>query len=297
MKTILALFITLFLWSSSLIGIHIGLESFDAGSLALLRYLTASVCMLLFFIKYGRHHKPSLMELGMTFLAGTIGFTFYNIFLNQGVSTVDPGTASFILSQIPVVIVLLAMVFLRERLNIFSWLGILICIAGISMVAFGKSTVEMGKIKINIGIIYILMATLCHASYAIINKSFLRKLNPIEFTSYAMWGGTLALLFYTPPLIRELAHASVTAILAGIYIGIFPAAIGYLTWSYALNHLPASKVGSILYMQPILTIMLSWVFLHEIPTTLSLIGGFIALVGAIIVSQGHRVKFRVRMPA
>src|ERR1700731_3274449 len=104
-KTLLALFITLFLWSSSLVGIRIGLESFDAGSLALFRYLTASICMLFFFFIFGRpHHKPNLKELSKIFLSGIIGFAVYNIVLNQGEMTVDPGTTSFILTQIPVVI-------------------------------------------------------------------------------------------------------------------------------------------------------------------------------------------------
>ena len=232
-KTLLALVTTIVLWSSSLVGIRIGLKSFDAGSLALLRYLSASLCMLLIFLKFGKHNKPNIKELGMIFLAGIIGFSIYNIALMQGEMTIDPGTASFILTQIPVAMIVLAMIFLQERLNIYGWLGIAISILGVGLIAIGKSEAAHSDIKINVGIFYLLIAVLCHATYSIMNKPLLRKFTSIEFTTYAMWCGTLALLVYIPSLSHEIVHASMKAIFAGIYIGIFPAAIGYLTWSYA----------------------------------------------------------------
>lgn len=288
-KTSLALIINMLLWPSSLIAIRIGLESFDAGALALLRYLTASLCMLLVFLKFGSHQKPSLRELGRIFLSGVVGFAIYNIVLNQGEVTVDPGTASFILTQIPVAIVVLAIIFLQERLSYYGWLGIVISIVGVGLIAVGKSATAH-SVKMNIGIVYLLIAVLCHATYSIMNKPFLRKFNPIEFTTYAMWGGTLALLFYAPALYHEIFHASWKAILAGIYNGIFPAAIGYLMWSYAMNHLPASKVGSTLYTQPLIAIILSWLVLSEIPVMLSLVGGAMALLGAILVNYSYKTK-------
>lgn len=289
-KTSLALIATLVLWSSSLVGIRIGLGSFDAGSLALLRFITASLCMLFFLLKLGRYQKPTLKELVMIFLSGVIGFAIYNIALNQGEMTIDPGTASFILSQIPVAIIILATIFLQERLNLYGWLGICISMAGIILVALGKSVTGFGGVKVNIGIGYLLIAIFCHATYAILHKPFLRKFNPVEFTTYAMWGGTLALLYYMPSLYREIPHASTTAIFAGLYIGVFPAAIGYITWGYALKHMPASKAGSIFYAQPIATTLFSWILLGEIPALLPLLGGVIALVGAFIVNQSFKMK-------
>lgn len=289
-KTFLALVTTLVFWSSSLVGIRIGLKSFDVGPLALLRYLIASLCMLFFYLKFGKHQKPNLKELIMIFLSGVIGFALYNIALNQGEMTLDPGTAGFILSQIPVAMIVLAMIFLQERLNYYGWLGIVISILGVCLIAFSKCETVSGGFKINIGIVYLLIAILCHAAYSIMNKPFLRKFNPIEFTTYAMWGGTLALLFYVPALSHEIVHASLSAILAGIYIGIFPGAVAYITWGYALKHLPASEASSMFYALPLMTTLFSGMILSEIPTILSLIGGAVALVGAFVVKQSFKTK-------
>ena len=285
-KVLLALITTLFLWSSSLVGIRLGLESFDAGALALLRYLTASLFMLIFFLKYATVSKrPSFREMSLILLSGTIGFAVYNIMLNSGELTVDPGTASFILSQIPVVMVVFATIFLRERVNFRGWIGIAISVFGVLLIAMGKSSGNWSGFSISTGVLYLLTATVSHASYSIINKPFLRQFTSIEFTTYAMWGGTVALLIYTPQLIDQLPHASLVAILATVYNGIFPAAIGYLTWSYVLHHLPASKVGTSLYALPISTTLLSWLILGEIPTQMSFLGGVISLIGAVVVNR------------
>lgn len=287
-KVVLALITTLFLWSSSLVGIRIGLESFDPGPLALLRFISASLFML---IGYGyfapRPRQFNYSDLLWMLVSGVIGFSLYNIMLNQGEETLDSGTTSFVLSQIPITMVILASIVLRERIHRIAWLGIFISIFGVFLIAQGKN---QGNWEFSQGLIYLLIATFCHAGYSIINKPLLQRCSSLEFTTFAMWGGTIALLYYTPALIEQLPQASWLAILVTIYNGIFPAAIGYLTWSYVLHHLPASRVAMSLYSLPIATTLLSWLLLHEVPEALSFLGGCVSLVGAMIVNQSFRQK-------
>ena len=80
--------------------------------------------------------------------------------------------------------------------------------------------------------------------------------------------------------------------LAGVYLGIFPGAIGYVLWSFALSRIPASKLGSFLYLVPALAIGIAWLWLGELPTELSMAGGLVVLVGVIIVNRLGRAKPR-----
>jgi drug/metabolite transporter (DMT)-like permease len=72
--------------------------------------------------------------------------------------------------------------------------------------------------------------------------------------------------------------------LACLYIGIFPTAIAYATWAYAMSTGKASTISSMLYIEPVVAILVAWVWLHEWPHTLSIIGGIIAISGVIVVN-------------
>ena len=126
-------------------------------------------------------------------------------------------------------------------------------------------------------------------SFLFFQKPFLKKYHAIEFASFAIWGATLFLLIYSPSLIHEVHQASYQATVAAIYLGIFPAAIGYLCWSYVLNYLPTAKAGSLLYTVPLISALMGALVLHEIPALLSLIGGLIALAGAIVVNKSKQI--------
>src|SRR5262249_55251625 len=69
-----------------------------------------------------------------------------------------------------------------------------------------------------------------------------------------------------------------------IYLGIFPAAVAYLTFAYATKKLPAARVMSFLYLVPPLAMLLAWIYLSERPTLTSLLRGALAIPRVAIVN-------------
>jgi drug/metabolite transporter (DMT)-like permease len=86
----------------------------------------------------------------------------------------------------------------------------------------------------------------------------------------------------------ETGDASTTNIIWVIYLGIFPTAIGFSTWSYALKRLSAGQVASATYLVPAVATLISWVMLDEVPAALAFVGGGLCLIGVAITRYRRR---------
>lgn len=286
-KAKVAMFIAILLWASAFVGIRMGLHSFSPEGLALFRYLIASFCMcLIYFRKTDKHRSLPFRDIGSLMLVGVLGIGIYNITLNYGELAISSGMSSFIISQSPILTAIIAIFFLNEPLTPRRALGFTISIIGVIFITLG----EKGGFYLDHSMIYILIATLASSCYTLLQKPLLKNCHAIQATTYIIWGGTLFLAFYFPQLRTDLHHAAIKDILAVAYLGIFPGAIGYVAWSYALAEIPASRAASFLYFMPILATLLGWICLNEVPAFLSIVGGLIAMVGVWLVNHSYQRK-------
>jgi drug/metabolite transporter (DMT)-like permease len=134
----------------------------------------------------------------------------------------------------------------------------------------------------------ILLAAFSTSVYFVYQKPYLPRYGPVPLTAYCIWAGTAFMLVFLPALLRDLAVAPLESTLSVAYLGVFPAALAYLTWTYALSRAPASIVTSFLYLNPPVAILLAWWWRDEVPSLLSLQGGLLALVGVVVVTTRGR---------
>jgi drug/metabolite transporter (DMT)-like permease len=282
---IIALTISLVLWASAFAGIRLGLRGFGPGQLALLRFSIASLTLLIYAL-VTRLPMPSPRDLPMLFLMGFLGFTVYHVGLNAGEVAVPAGAASFIIASVPVFSTLLAVVFLRERLTGLGWTGVAVSFVGVAVISVGTGT----GLRFEPAALFIVLAAVGESMYFVIQKPFLSRYTGLQLTTYTIWTGTMFMMVYLPGLISQLGHAPLASSLAAAYLGVFPAAIGYVLWSFALSRADVSRVTSTLNLSPILSLVIAFLALGEVPTPLSLVGGVITVAGVILLNTLGKAK-------
>jgi drug/metabolite transporter (DMT)-like permease len=96
------------------------------------------------------------------------------------------------------------------------------------------------------------------------------------------------LLLFLPGLLGAVRAAPLSTTLTAVYLGIFPGAIGFVCWTYALAHLPTAHVASFLYLTPLVALGVAWIWLGELPAPLALFGGALVLLGVLVVRFQRR---------
>lgn len=271
-------------WGLSWINVRAAVPHVGAGQLGALRYLLASAVLLPVWFYRGRplpqtRDWPALACMGLT------GFTLYNLGINFGEETVNAGTGSLLISCVPIMVVLAGVLSGREQVGGRTWLGIGVSMGGVVLTASASE----GGLQFNIGTVYIFGAAVAAAIYTFLNKPLLGSYHAIDLTTWAIWIGTLGLLPFGHNLFATVQQAPTSALLHIAFLGLVPAALCYILWSWVQTQLPLSTIMSTVYLIPVVSVGLGWWLLHEQPQGQTLLGGAVTLAGvAIVQAYGRR---------
>lgn len=276
-------FVTVIIWGSTFAAIRASLMGgYSAGHLVLIRYLIASSIFIIYALWPGvKFHLPKKEDIVRITLLSLIGISVYHIGISFGEQTISAGTTGLLVGSAPVFSAIIAVFVLKERLGLFGWIGLAMGFTGITIITLGSAG---SSFEISQGALLVLMSAIATSIFFVYQKPLLSRYHPIELTAYFTWIGTIPFFIFSPGLFQEIQHATLEAHLSTIYVGVFPAAIGYVTWAIALSLGKASSVTSMLYIEPVFVILIAWIWLNEFPSTISIIGGIIAISGVLVVN-------------
>lgn len=288
-----AVAVTLVLWASAFVAIrHLG-EDFSAGPLSLGRLLVGAVVLGGLAVTRGLP-RPTGREWVSLVTIGVLWFGVYNVALNEGEQRIDAGTAAMLIQVSPVLIALLAALFLSERFTLYLGLGLALAFGGVALI--GLAQPEGGESDV-LGVLLCLLAAVVYSISLILQKPLVARLPALTVTWLACTVGAVACLPFLGTLVTETRAAPTSSVLWVLYLGIFPTAIAFTTYAFALKHMSASSLGVTTYLVPPITIVMGLVFLGETPATMAYLGGALALVGVAVARRKPRTLAQEPTPA
>ena len=227
--------------------------------------------------------RLSPRDVALVVLCGLLWFGAYNVALNEAERRVDAGTAAMLVNIGPILIALVAGLLLGEGFPRTLVAGMAVSFAGAVIIGLAsRSTgVEAGS-----GVLLCLLAAALYAGGVLAQKPVLRRHSALDVTFLACLVGTVACLPYLPTLVDQAAAAGVGALAWVVYLGVFPTAVAFTTWAYALSRTTAGRMGALTYLVPPLAVLMGWIALSEAPPSLALAGGALCLAGVAITRRG-----------
>lgn len=276
--------VTVVLWASAFVGIRSAGSALAPGALSLGR-LAVAFAVLLVVCRLRHERLPSaaqLKALAPTLLpCGILWFGAYNLLLNSGERRLDAGTSSMLVNIGPLLIAILAALFLHEGFPRTLLLGCTVAFAGVAVIALASAR----HTATTAGVLLCLGAAVAYAGGAVTQKVVLRRLSALQTIFLCALIGVIFFLPFAPQLASETAKAPAGALAWMVYLGAGPTAVGFVTWAYALSRTPVGRLGATTYLVPPLSVLFGWLLLDQTPAAFAYLGGALCLAG-VALSRG-----------
>ncbi len=273
---IAALILLALVWGYSWVVMKIALDYVQPWTFAALRTVIGGVALLALLPVLKRPLKPKAV--GPTALLGVLQTTGFVGFLTWALEGGGAGKTSILTYTMPFWLLLLARIFLRERLRGFQWVAVGLALCGLVLVLTPWQLTNGFSSFIAVG------GALFWAASAVYAK-VLRSNHEVDLLSLTAW----QMLFGAVPLIVIALATWTTApqwpsvfIAALIYVAILGNALAWILWLYILNSFTAGTAGLATLLTPVIGISSAWMQLGEQPGVIEGLG-MIAIVGALLL--------------
>lgn len=284
--SILLIFIS-FVWAGSFIAVDATVDEIPPISLGFIRFLVAIPFMILFLFLLKKDKRIPLKELPYLSVLGLTGVTFLYIFQYLGIDFTNSSTSAVLISTNVIFIVILSVIFLKEKMSFTKSLGVIFSFLGVIFVVFAQMMNE--KIIFDelflLGCIFIISSAFCWAIYSIVGKRLLKKYDAFTVITYSF---ILGIVFYLPFIFNEITNSVINissdSWIAILYLSFVCAVFGYLGWYYAIERIEASKAAVFLTFIPLFAIILSS-FYGESLTLFFIVGAFLIMFGVYLTQR------------
>jgi drug/metabolite transporter (DMT)-like permease len=262
----LLLVLTTLFWAGNFVlarAIHLDLQPF---TLAFLRWTLALLIIAPWWLGRAWRLRQVLREnLPLLTVQGILGVGCFNTLVYFGVQHTQASNAMLVQSAVPVVILLLGALFLREPASPRQWLGVALSLGGVLVLVSRGSLEVMAAFDFNRGDLWIFLAMLSWSLYTLSLRWKPAALDGFTFFGFSVLVGVVVLF---PFMLWEQGGSTAFKLTEPfvwtvIYMAIFPSILSFLFWNYGVERLGAATAGLFIHLMPMFGLLLATVFLGE----------------------------------
>lgn len=261
-KAMIGALSTIAVWATAFPFSKIALQHVDSLTLSVARVVGGAMLMLIIGVVKGLQIPTSWREWGLYIVLGMTGNFVYQVVFNQGLLTIPAATSSIIMALTPMTTALMALVVYKDYMKPIGWLFTITAFAGVAVIILWN-----GPIHVPMGAFWTLLGMILFAIYNIINRGLsLKGHDPITVATWSMFTGAIMALPFVSQSIANIVVAPVSTWLAIMYLACFSSALGFVFWSYALEHAErVSDVTNFMYLSPVVAAIVAAILIGEIP--------------------------------
>lgn len=240
---------------------------------------------------FPRDRFPTIKQHMALFRCAVTGVMVNQLFFFKGLAITSPSHASLIMTATPILVLIISAFISRLRPGVQQWMGIVLGFAGAAWLITLSHQGEEPSQSSSLGDFFILINALSYGLYLVWVKPLVAELHPMTITKWVFLYASPFLLFWGWHDVAKVdwQHFETTDVLALAYVILFTTVLAYGLNALAIRKASPELVGSYIYFQPLLAIIISLVLGTDRLGIFTLIAGMLILIGVWLVSTRQRL--------
>jgi len=282
------------LWGTTYLFIRIGVESIPPMLFAGFRWIIAG-SILITILKISGKQLPKKSDLIHIAIIGIALLGFGNGLVVVGEQYIESGLAALLITTVPFWMVGVESFLPKgQKLNWMVITGLIIGSLGVGLI-FGGDLKYIFETKYLLGVLSILGAVVAWSLGSVYSKYKKVSVHPLMSASVQMlMAGSLQILLGSVLGEFSVLHFTQSGIMSLAYLVVFGSIFGYGSYIYAIEHLPLSLVSTYAYVNPIIALILGWIFLNEQLSVFTLIAAVVIIIGVVLVKIGSNKRTLIK---
>lgn len=282
------------IWGSTFLGVRYALETLPPLLTNTIRFLVGGVLLFAFTLLRG-YTIPSLKQWLSAAWVGVLLSGIGNCAVAYAIGYMPSGLVALLVATLPGWMVGLDYYFFaRQKPSWITVLGLGVGLVGMYILLnpFGQEHTR----EIPLWPAFMVFIGSITWAWGSLQSPYLDMPPRMQTTAIQMLGGGVFSLIMSlalePKMSESLSHMTTQTYFSLAYLIVMGSFVGYSAYVWLLHHAPPTLTATYAYVNPVVAIILGALFIHEVPSSRSLVASAVVLAGVVLITLGRRFSVK-----